>query len=88
MRIDREHAGRRDAERVAVGCGLRHLRHADIAAGAGPVLDHDRLVQVVRNNRLQRPDHDVGAAAGRKGDDDLDRLIGIGMGHAGREQQA
>jgi hypothetical protein len=88
MRIDREHAGRGDAERVSVGRGLRHLRHADIAAGARPILNHDRLMQFLRNERLQRPNHDVGAAAGRKGDNDLDRLIGIGAGYAGGEQQA
>ncbi len=52
---------------VAVGCGLRDLGRADRAAGAGLVIDHDRLAHVLRHG-LGHGAHDhVGGAAGRKG---------------------
>ena len=42
-RVHRDVADRHDAERVAVGRGLGDLSDADVAGGAGPVLDHHRL---------------------------------------------
>jgi len=87
MRVDGEHAGRGDAERVSIRGGLGHGSNTNIAAGPRSILDHNRLMQLFRNCRLKRADHDVGAAAGRKGDDDLDRLIGICRSRARSEQR-
>ena len=78
IRID----GRRDdmrgdprhAERVAVGGGAGHLRRAEHAAGAGPVLDHELLLERFRELLGGDPPERVGAAARRVGHDDADRL--------------
>ena len=37
--------GRREQQRVAIGCGLLHRLRADEARRAGLVLDHDRLAE-------------------------------------------
>ena len=65
---------------VAVGRGADDLGRGDVAAGAGFVVDDDRLPQ--RLGELLRHDarHHVGAAAGREAHDDADRLGGPGRG--------
>ena len=49
LRIERgvrgEAAGGADGERVAVGIRLGERRQADVAAGAGPVVDDDLLAE-------------------------------------------
>ena len=57
-------------EGVAVGFGPRHRGGADNAAGAGPVLDDERLAELL----LDLIEHDarndvVGAAGGERADD-------------------
>ena len=42
-RIDRHRGARRHQQRVAVGRGLGDRVDPDLLAGAGPVLDHERL---------------------------------------------
>ena len=72
--VDRERPGRRDEQRVPVGFGLRRQIGADVAAGAGLLLDDDRLaplrLQLVGGDARQ----DVVDAAGRERHDELDRL--------------
>src|SRR6266446_9964239 len=87
MRVDGEDASRGDAERVSVRSRLDHRRDPDIAACARPVLDHDRLMQILRKRGLQGADHDVRTAARRKRHDDPDRLIGIGLCYPGGKQR-
>ena len=77
MRIDRQYAGSGNTERVSVRGGLGHRANSNIAAGARSILDHDRLTEIFSQQRLQRADHDIGAATGRERDDDLDRLIRV-----------
>ena len=59
---------------------LRDLRHADIAAGAGVVLDIELLLEIFRQLLRDQPRHHVGRAAGRERHDDLHRLVGIAGG--------
>ena len=59
---------------MAVLVGLGHHVGADIAAGAGLVLDHDRLADGVLQLGADQPRQDVGGAAGRKRHDDAHRL--------------
>jgi hypothetical protein len=67
---------RRDQQRMAVGLRLGGGIRPDIAAGAGLVLDDDRLapfrLQLVAGNAR---DH-VNAAAALKRDDEFDRFRG------------
>ena len=87
-----DHVGRqrrrlRRQQRVAVGLGLGHRLGAEIAAGAGPVLHHERLAPHLRQPVGDHAGDDVDAAAGRSGDDDLDRAVGIarlGLGEGWR----
>ena len=51
------------AVRRAVG---RHLQRSQHAAGAGPVLDHDRLAEMLLGRGGQRAKPDVGGAARRQ----------------------
>ena len=71
--VDGERAGRAEQQRVAVGLGLVGEVGADIAAGTGLVLDHDRLspsgLQFFADDAGQ---HVVDAAAG-EGDDEFHR---------------
>src|SRR2546422_6335407 len=65
---------RRDEERVAVGCALRDEIGADVASGAGLVLDDHRLSQGFREARAQGARGEIGDPARRKRDDEPDRL--------------
>ena len=65
-------------QRVAVGRRFRFVFGRDHAAGAGAVLDHDRLAENFRHFLRHDPRGDVGAAAGAEADQHLDRPVGIG----------
>src|SRR6266545_969376 len=66
-------------QRIAVGLRLRHLRGADGAARARPVLDDGGLAELRGEFFGDRARHDVGAAPGSEGNDDPDRLRGPGL---------
>jgi hypothetical protein len=82
--IDGDVAGVGDAERVAVGRGLGDRVHGDIATRARAVVDHHGLAGPARNVRAQDARGDIGHPAGRGGNDDLERLCGIGLGEGGK----
>ena len=48
--------------------------HADVAAGAGPVLDDELLVEMLRQILAEQARDDVVGTAGREADDEVDRL--------------
>src|SRR6266511_4493104 len=66
-------------QRMAVGLRLRHLRGADGAARAGPVLDDGRLAELRGEFFGDRAGHDVGAAAGSERHDEAERLRRPGL---------
>ena len=72
--VDGERPGRGDQQRVPVRLGLRREIGADVAAGAGLLLDDDRLaplrLQLVGGDARQH----VVDAASRERHDELDRL--------------
>ena len=74
--VDRERSRRAQQQRVTVRLGLVGQIGADIAAGAGPILDHDRLLpsclQLLANDASQ---HVIDAAAW-EGDDEFYRAGG------------
>ena len=68
---------------VAVGRGLGDDVGADDAARAAAVLDHHGLAEVFGERRHDAARDDVGAAAGRGGDDEADgfvRVLGLREG--------
>jgi hypothetical protein len=71
--VDREDPRGAHEERVAVGLRARHEVGAYVSARAGPVLDHDRLAELLLQPLAHRPRKDVGEAAGRERRDDLHR---------------
>ena len=77
------------SKRMAVGRRLGHDLVADHAAGAGLVLDDDRLAQHLLQPGRDQPGRRVGAAASRIGHDQPHRLGGIGLrtGKARRQRQ-
>ncbi len=75
----RERRRRADIERVAVRRGLRRGAHRDRAAGAGLVDDDGLLAPHLGEAVGHQPRRDVGGAAGRRVDDDADRLVRIGL---------
>src|SRR5947207_1435300 len=79
---------RRDEQRVAVGRALRDEVGADIAAGAGLVLDDDRLSQGFRKARAQSTRGEIGDTARRESDDEPDRLGGIVSQRRQRKKQS
>ena len=66
---------------------LERLR-GDLAAGARAVLDDDVGAQLVLELLGQRARDRVGAAAGRKADEDAHGLAGLGRRRADGERQA
>src|SRR5213079_1507345 len=74
VRIHHVAADAGEEKRVAVGRRLRRELRADRAAGAGPVVDDDRLAKLRADLLRDRARHGVVAAAGREGDDQVDRL--------------
>ena len=58
--IGAERAGPAEPDHVAVGRGLGDRFDRDHAAGAGAVLDHDRLAEQLLHARLDDARHRVG----------------------------
>ena len=77
---------RRDQQGVAVRVGAGDGQGSKGATGAGAVLDHDRLVEELGHALAEQPGNEIGATAGRIGDDELDRLGRpvLRLGRAGR----
>ena len=82
-------------QRVAVGLGLGNVGRAHVAAGAWPVVDDDRLPQLLRQLLPQHAGNRVVGAAGRLRHDDGDWLgrkallrVGAPRGGAGQQQHA
>ena len=77
---DEMHRGggrRRQVERVAVRRLAMDILHGRQGAAAGPVLDHELLVQLLGQVLGDQPREGVAAAAGGGGNDDPDRAAGI-----------
>jgi hypothetical protein len=89
-RRDRERREVGEQERVIVG-GQRHDGRADVAVGAGAVVDDHRLPERVGERLRDQPRDDVRRAAGRERHDDLHGLVGEcgegGIGRRGGQQQ-
>jgi len=71
--IEHRRPDRRGDQRVAVWLGLGGIGGADHAAGAGPVLDHEGLSELVAQRLRNRARGDVGIAAGAEQIDDRHR---------------
>ena len=74
-RFDGKCAGRANTDRVSVARRLRDDAEPDVAARARPIVNDERLAEPFRHAWLDQPHDCVGAATGRKGDDDPDRLV-------------
>ena len=74
-RIDRLRADRSHQQRVAVGRRLGDEVGAEVAAGAGLVLDDEGLAERLAELRREGAREDVGRPAGRERHDDADRLV-------------
>ena len=88
--VDRERRARRRHQRVAVGRRVIHGLGADIAAGAGTVLDHEGLPELLAQALRHDPGRGIDTAACRDVDDNPDRLVGIvglRVGRRRRQQQ-
>ena len=81
--------GRRHEERVAVGRRTRDKLGADHGAGAGLVLDDDRLTQFDLQPRRDDAGGDVDISAGCEGRDDLHRFGRpvLRVGRKGQERE-
>ena len=77
-RIDHMRA-EREQDRVAVGRRFRHLASADIAGGAGNILDIDLLAELLSELLRHKPREGVGHPTGRKGHDRAHRPRWIGL---------
>ncbi|KAG1246807.1 hypothetical protein G6F65_020493 [Rhizopus arrhizus] len=75
--IDRERAVHHQ-QRVAIGRRFRDDARADVAAGAGAVLHHHWLPQLLLQVGADAARQQIGAAAGRERHDDGDRVRGVG----------
>jgi hypothetical protein len=65
------------ADRVAVGRRLRSRLDPDRQRAAGPVLDDDLLVELLRHLRREQPHDVVGRASRGLRHDELDWAIGV-----------
>jgi hypothetical protein len=70
---------RRGQQSVAIRLGAEGRLRADVAGGAGAVLDHDRHPPFARQPLPHDARNDVRGAPGGEGDDDLDRVVGISL---------
>ncbi len=70
---------RNDHKGVAVRRGFRRRLRREGAAGAGPVLDDDRLPEALGELVAEGARNDVDRAAGRKRHKEMDRLRRIGV---------
>ena len=74
-RLEAGDAARHLEERVAVGRGLRDGLRADEPAGARPVDDHERLAQLLRQDRGEHAREGVVAGARAIGHHEGDRTV-------------
>ena len=72
--VDAVRADRAHQQGVAVRCRLGHFGGAEVAAGAGLVVDDEGLAEGALQLRRQRAGQQVGGAAGRERHDDAHRL--------------
>ena len=77
---------RHQEQRVAVGRGPRDRLGAQDRAGARTVLDHERLLEGLRQILAELAGKNVGRAAGRERHDDLHRPRRIGLRRGGRDR--
>ena len=77
-RIDGVHCAA-EQQRVTVGGRTNDRFGRDVAARAGPVLDNDRLVELLRQPLADQARNDVEVAARRKADQDTHRPRRIGL---------
>jgi hypothetical protein len=82
--IDREFADTGDEHRVAVSRCARRGLDANHAGRARPIVRNDGLAERSRKPGSERTRYEVGASAGGKRHDELDRLRWIGLGKNGR----
>ncbi|MNZ97265.1 hypothetical protein D3C78_1164930 [compost metagenome] len=78
-RRDRQGAQIAQQPGVAVGRRAGHKFRPQIAVGSGLVLDHDGLLQLLRDQLSDGAGNDVGAASGGIGHDQANRLAGPGV---------
>src|SRR5258707_6089879 len=71
------------AERVSVCGSTQHCSHGSDSAGARPILDDKRLLQVLTELVCEQPDGQIAGAAGPIGYEDADRLARIVAGRLG-----
>jgi hypothetical protein len=64
---------RDEADGVAIGRLREHVLHADIAAGAGAILDHERLAELLRQILPEEARDRVVRPTGRKRNNEVDR---------------
>ena len=83
-RIDRHRRAGRHQQRVTVGRGFRHRIDADLLAGAGPVLHHERLAEPLLPRQRRHPRQDVGRAGRRERHDDGDVVGRVVLGRRAR----
>ncbi len=76
-----------ECDRVAVGGRLGHRVERDHRGGARPVLDDDRLADAFGDVLADRTRIRIGGTAGRKSDEDPDRLRRPGLRECGRNVQ-
>jgi hypothetical protein len=82
MRADAVGRDRIQQQRVAIGVGLGDGRSRGRAAGAAAIADEDGLPKRVGELCPDDPGNEVGGAAGRDGDDELNgtaRIAGLRM---------
>jgi hypothetical protein len=66
-------------QRIAVGRLRQDIGGADIAVGAGAVLDDNGLTQGSLDFLANDAGHDIGGAARTRRHDEADRMVGIGL---------
>src|SRR5581483_5692527 len=87
--VDRMRRDRAHYQGVAIGRTLRDEIGADIAAGAGLVLDDERLAECLLQRRGDEARREIDRAAGRVGNDEMDRPSRpiLGTGRAGERER-
>jgi hypothetical protein len=74
-------------DRVAVGRGVHHHLGADVVAGAGPVVDHELLAEMLGKVLAQDSRQDVGGSGGRIGHHPFHRPGRIVLGPRGGDRE-
>ena len=86
MGVDRERSGRRHEHRVAVGGRLHHQIHADVAVGAGTILDHEGLAEGFAEILGESAREKIDRTSRRAGGDDANRVARPGLREPGKRQ--